>query len=156
MIPALHPAFSFIRHKALWWVLIVLWCGLIFYMSSNNGDESSNQSKFVATLLNRWVRCLLGPHAFTLSETVVRKTAHFFEYLVLGCLMFMGFLDRSRLARSILFVLIAGLLFAVSDELHQLFIPGRTARFFDVLIDMAGIALSVGIMNRVIKRPKPQ
>jgi VanZ family protein len=125
-------------------------------MSSNNADESSNQSMCLANLLNHWIWQLLGPHAFSLSETAVRKTAHFFEYLVLGCLLFMGFLDRSKLARSILYVFIAGMLFAVSDELHQLFVPGRTARFFDVLIDMAGTGVAVGIMNRLIKRPKPR
>jgi VanZ family protein len=153
--PALDSAFPRIRQKILWWVLIVLWCGLIFYMSSNNADESSNQSLFIADLLNRWLRRLFGPHAFTFSEDVVRKTAHFFEYLVLGCLLFMGFLDRSRPGRVILSVFIAGFLFAVSDEIHQLFVPGRTMRPIDVLIDMAGIALAVGMMRRMIKRGKP-
>jgi len=70
----------------------------------------------------------------------------------LGCLLFMGFLDRSKFARGILFVFIAGMLFAVSDEIHQLFIPGRTARPFDVLIDMAGISAAVGMMYKKAKR----
>jgi VanZ family protein len=143
-----------VKSKLFWWTLVVVWCGLIFYMSSRSADESSNQSVFIADLLNRWVRHLLGPHAFVLSENAVRKGAHFLEYLVLGCLLFMGFLDRSKLGRSILFVFAAGILFAVSDEIHQLFVPGRTLRPFDVLIDMAGIGTAVGMMYQKIMRQK--
>jgi VanZ family protein len=148
--PALNPGFPRIRQKLFWWVLIVLWCGLIFFMSGKNADESSNQSLFVADLLNRWLKQLFGPHAFALSEDVVRKTAHFIEYLVLGCLLFMGFLDKSKLARSILSVFAAGLLLAVSDEVHQLFVPGRTMRPFDVLVDMTGIGAAVLMMRQKI------
>jgi VanZ family protein len=143
------------KAKIFWWVLIVLWCGLIFYMSSKNAAESSNQSLFLADLFNRLLKQLFGPHALALSEDVVRKTAHFSEYLVLGCLLFMGFLDKSKLARSILSVFIAGLLFAVSDEVHQLFVPGRTLRPFDVLVDMAGIGAAMLIMRQKILRRKP-
>jgi len=140
------------KSKVFWWICIILWCGLIFYMSSKNAAESSNQSFFLADLLNHWLKQLFGPHAFTLSEDVVRKTAHFIEYLVLGCLLFMGFLDRSRPGRTILFVFIAGFLFAVSDEVHQLFVPGRTMRPFDVLVDLAGISASVLIIRQKILR----
>jgi len=109
---------------------------------------------FIADLLNRWLRQLFGPHAVTLSEDVVRKGAHFFEYLVLGCLLFMGFLDQSKSGRSILLVFTAGILFAVSDEIHQLFVPGRTMRPFDVLIDMAGIGVAVGLLYQKFLRQK--
>jgi VanZ family protein len=156
MTPALNLAFPRIRQKLFWWILIVLWWGLIFVMSSKNADESSNQSLFVADLLNRWLRQLFGPHAFAVSEDVVRKTAHFFEYLVLGFLLFMGFLDRSRPGRVMLSVFIAGFLFAVSDEIHQLFVPGRTMRPFDVLVDIAGIGTAVLMMRQKILQRRPR
>lgn len=143
------------KSKLFWWALIILWCGLIFYMSSRNADESSNQSMFLANLLNKWLRQLFGPHAFALSEDAVRKCAHFFEFCVLGCLLFMGFLDRARPGQTILLVFSAGLLFAVSDEIHQLFVPGRTMRPFDVLVDMTGITAAVLMMREKIRRPKP-
>ena len=143
------------KSKIFWWTLIVLWCGLIFYMSSKNAAESSNQSLLLAGLFNRWLKQLFGPHAFSLSEHAVRKTAHFLEYLVLGYLLFMGFLDRSKLCRGICFVFAAGLIFSASDEIHQLFIPGRTMRPTDILIDMAGITLAVIMMHHRIKQQKP-
>jgi VanZ family protein len=123
-------------------------------MSSQNADASSNQSLFIADLLNHWLQQLLGPHALTLSEGVVRKMAHFFEYCVLGCLLFMGFLDRALPGRTVLLVFAAGLLFSVSDEIHQHFVPGRTTRPFDVLVDMAGIGVAVAVMHRKIFRRK--
>ena len=144
------------KEKIFWWTGVVLWCGLIFFMSNQNADESSNQSLFLAEVLNRWLKQLFGPHAFPVSEHAVRKTAHFLEYLVLGCLLFMGFLDKSKLARSILLVFAAGLIFSVSDEIHQLFIPGRTMRPSDILIDMAGITIAVVMMHHRIKHQKPQ
>jgi VanZ family protein len=144
------------KTKVFWWILIALWCWLIFFMSNQNAGESSNLSLYLADLLNRWLKNIFGPHVLTLSEHVVRKCAHFIEYLVLGWLLFMGFLDRSSPGRTVLLVIIAGFLFAVSDEVHQLFVPGRTMRQFDVLVDMAGIALAVIMMHHRIKRQLPR
>jgi VanZ family protein len=140
------------KPKLFWWMLIVVWCGLIYFMSSINSYESSNQSLFVARLFNRWIGQVLGPHAFAVTETAVRKTAHFFEYLVLGSLLFMGFLDRARIARTVLLVFIAGIFFAVSDELHQCFVPGRTMRFVDCIIDTMGIGTAVCALLLVGKK----
>ncbi|MBN2188018.1 MAG: VanZ family protein [Chitinispirillaceae bacterium] len=156
MIPALNPALPRIRQKIFWWFCIVLWCGLIFNMSNQNADESSNLSLCVADFLNRCLRQLFGTGVPAISEDVVRKCAHFFEYFVLGCLLFMGFLDRARSVRAVLVMFAAGLLFAVSDEVHQLFIPGRTMRPFDVLVDMAGIGAAVLVMRQMILRRPPR
>jgi VanZ family protein len=147
VIPARTTASPRFRQKTLWWVLVVLWCGLIFYMSSQPAEESSKHSLFMVEVLNRWLKQLFGPGAFVLSEDVVRKCAHFFEYCVLGGLLFMGFLDRSRPGRGILLVFAAGLLFAATDEVHQFFVPGRNMRLFDVLVDMAGIGSAVLLLS---------
>jgi VanZ family protein len=141
--------------KKIWWVLVVLWCGLIFYMSSQPADESSRLSLFIAEALDRLLRQIFGPHAAAVSEEVVRKCAHLMEYLALGCLLFMAFVDRAYPVRAVLPVFTFGVLFAVSDELHQLFVPGRAMRLVDILIDTAGIALAVFIMRGTTKPRKP-
>jgi VanZ family protein len=140
------------KSKLFWWMLIIAWCGLIYFMSSINSDASSNQSLFVARLLNRLIEQVLGPHAFAVTETAVRKTAHFFEYYVLGSLLFMGFCDRARIARTVLLVFLAGIFFALSDELHQSFVPGRTMRFVDCLIDTMGVGTAVCVLLLTGKR----
>jgi len=143
------------KSKLFWRILLVIWCGLIFFMSSNNSDESSNQSMFIAMLLNRWIGQVLGPHAFMVTETAVRKAAHLFEYLVLGSLLFMGFLDRTRIRRTILIVFLAGIFLAVSDELHQCFVPGRTMRVTDLAIDaLGGFAGCVTAYFPAVRRQK--
>jgi VanZ family protein len=152
VIPATKSVFPHIQQKALWWALIIVWCGLIFYQSGKGAVESSKSSMFIVELLSRWAVALFGPGAFTVPEWAVRKTAHFSEYMILGTLLVAGFFNRSRVAKTALLSLAAGFLYAVSDEVHQIFVPGRTGRFTDVVIDTLGIALSVFIMWQALRR----
>jgi len=69
------------------------------------------------------------------------KAAHFFEYSILGFLLYLWFstTDRYRNRRSILLMtILVGTVYAVSDEWHQSFVPGRDASPWDVLFDAAG------------------
>ena len=76
------------------------------------------------------------------------KVFHPIEYITLGIFLSVAWRNFSKQKRPffiILCVLISGILFAVSDEIHQAFIPGRTARITDVLIDSVSVALGCGI-----------
>ena len=73
------------------------------------------------------------------ASFLVRKTAHFTIYLVLGLcvnetLRLWGLEHRSRLLLSLLICFV----YACSDEWHQTFVPGRAGQFRDVLLDTAG------------------
>lgn len=75
----------------------------------------------------------------------VRKSAHFIEYLILGgsiCLCLFSWFGRFRLLNPAAWG--CGMLFAVTDELHQRMIDGRSGQWTDVLLD------SVGVMTGVI------
>ncbi len=121
------------KRKLVWWVLIIAWCALIFYGSSNSGDTSGNQSaSFLKVLAD-----LFGGN-FPLSEYFIRKCAHFSEYFILGCLLFKGFY-KDKLLNAMAFSTLAGIAYAASDEMHQYFIPGRAPRVFDVFIDSSGL-----------------
>lgn len=69
----------------------------------------------------------------------VRKAAHFTLYFILG-LAYISLLkefnldDKKLLIYTIIFVFI----YACSDEFHQLFVPGRSGEFMDVIIDTTG------------------
>jgi VanZ family protein len=68
-------------------------------------------------------------------------TAHFFEYAIFGCLLYRWFssTDLHRKKRSaLLMTILIGTVYAVSDEWHQSFVPGRDASPWDVLFDAAG------------------
>jgi len=70
------------------------------------------------------------------------KIAHFLEYYFFGCLLYRWFssMKRSRNRRSALWMtLVIGTIYALSDEWHQSFVPGRDASLWDALFDAAGI-----------------
>ncbi len=126
----------------LWLIVIAVMAG-IFWFSAQNADESDNTS---SVFLKSILKCFsfynnMEPSAQdSLVESVmyaVRKLAHFSIYAFLG--FWVHFLIKSYALR--LSVLLAGLfsgLYAVTDEIHQLFVPGRSGKPLDVCIDTAG------------------
>ena len=84
-------------------------------------------------------------------EKIIRKLAHFSIYTVVGLLM-MSLMSTYKLKQSkrIWISLIVGVLYASSDEIHQYFVPGRSARVFDVMIDSAGVCLGICIVIFVL------
>jgi VanZ family protein len=75
------------------------------------------------------------------AEIVLRKLAHVAGYLVLTILLLRA-LQRSDVAAAAPAAIVLALAYAVSDEWHQSFVPGRTATAHDVAIDGLGIALA--------------
>jgi len=69
---------------------------------------------------------------------LILKSFHLIEYAILSFL----------LLYSIAY------LYAVSDEIHQYFIPGRTGRFRDTLIDLIGILIGIFIFNKIFSFKK--
>jgi VanZ family protein len=133
------------NQKIIWWILIALWCAGIFYQSSKPGHESVHESMFIVTVLNHWFAQILGPNVIVITDNLVRKAAHFLEYLVLGSLLFQGYLNRSRLWLTALCALGTGILYAASDELHQYFVPGRHMRLIDLAVDSSGVLVGTCI-----------
>jgi VanZ family protein len=90
-----------------------------------------------------------------LVSFIVRKGAHFLEYLVLGISLFWTVRDlrmkHGRVldglaGRAVLVPWVVGVLYAVTDEVHQYFVPGRCCELRDVLIDACGVAAGVVIV----------
>lgn len=54
---------------------------------------------------------------------------------------------------SIIFSLLICILYAISDEIHQVFVPGREAQVKDVIIDSGGAAVGIGVYL-IINRKK--
>lgn len=128
------------------WILVVLWMAFIFYCSAQPAFQSKEMSSslidFVVQALRRWFPELGIPmkewHGFT------RKLAHFVIYCVLGVLVIQAMRSsKTEWKRAIPTALAICVLYAISDEFHQLFVPGRGAQFSDVLLDSAGSTLGV-------------
>lgn len=127
--------------KIISWLLVILWMGLIFYLSHQPAVESANLSsgimERILVLIDRVIVGLkIDPNYFHFT---IRKSAHFFAYFILGILV-INALKSSGLTglRHFLIGLVICILFAISDEVHQLFIPGRAGQVMDVVIDTTG------------------
>jgi VanZ family protein len=102
------------------WLPVVAWAGLIFALSSVPD---------LGTGLGGW-------------DLVLRKLAHAAEYAVLGALLL-----RALRAEAPAFA--AGVAYAISDELHQHFVPGRRGAPLDVLIDAVGVGVGILAWRRL-------
>jgi len=82
---------------------------------------------------------------------LIRKFAHFSEYLILGgCLAFCLSTYQFRAVFRMLIAFFIGVLYAMSDEFHQFFVPGRSMAAFDVCVDSIGVLFGVLIFTGLI------
>jgi VanZ family protein len=102
------------------WVPVVAWAGLIFVLSSIPD---------LGTGLGAW-------------DLALRKVAHAAEFAVLGFLLARA-IGRDRPALAL------GIAYAVSDEVHQHFVPGRLGSPLDVLVDAVGVVVGVLLVGRI-------
>ena len=112
-------------------ILVIIWMIVIFMMSSFDANTSSNQSNFIVDIIVN----IFNIRNIDILSFIVRKLAHFTEYLILGILVYN--LIHSYNKKVIVGIVIC-ILYAVSDEIHQLFVPGRSGEIRDVLIDSMG------------------
>lgn len=126
------------------WTMLVLWMCFIFYMSSRSGSESQEQSDLVLSILN-FLGLQLNENIKNIASFIVRKTAHVTEYMILYILIFRVVILYSNTKKSKLIALLCMVLYASTDEIHQLFVPGRSGMVRDVFIDSIGGIIGVGI-----------
>lgn len=140
----------------LWLSLLTAgWMLLIFGFSAQSGTESSGMSSILSKPLTGLVMRFMDEAAseeavYLQVDLAVRKTAHFTEYAVLGGLLTLLF--RCLRVRGICLPVLCGALYAVSDEWHQSFSPGRSSAWMDVLIDSCGVLLGTIICCCIIKQ----
>lgn len=126
---------------------------LIFIHSAMPGDLSGAESGFIVQFINRFV----DMDSESLS-VIVRKTAHFMEFAVLGICLAVNVNDYRRRKSgtsglSWFFITwILGTLYAVSDEVHQKFVPDRACTMTDMCIDAAGVAAGAIIAICILRR----
>ncbi len=132
------------------------WMAVIFSFSAQSGEASGGLSAIIAEpvtkLLSRWHGPLSAQEEAALYQQVdgaIRTAAHFSEYAVLGGLLFLLF--KAVGIRWLWLPWAAGTLYAVTDEWHQSFSPGRVCDPVDVLIDASGVLAGILLFNMIIK-----
>ena len=114
---------------------VVCAASVIFAMSSEDAPSSVQTGLSFAERLS----ALLG---IQISSGALRTAAHFIEFAVLGftladaCYVLCGYLRTW-------FPFIIGALLAVSDEIHQMFVPGRACQLIDIAVDSSGVILGI-------------
>ena len=143
-------------HRARLWIfgLLTLCVMLvIFCFSAQDGEDSKLLSDgFLASLIGRVLEALLPRLTEKGMDFDIRKYAHMTEFCALGVCSFLYVSERRRWAPDLHAALLAlgfSLLYAGTDELHQLFVPDRACRFADVLVDGAGILAGVTLARLI-------
>ena len=121
-------------------------------MSNQPADISSKQSDLVINLFSA-IGIDLNTHLGELASFVVRKAAHFTEYFILYCFSIAVCKQYVDIKKARIYSLFIVLGYAISDEVHQYFIPGREMAIRDVAIDFSGGVLGF-IVNIVICKIK--
>lgn len=133
-------------------VLAIIWMGVIFMFSAQVSDESKSSSNKVTSAV---VNTVISIKKENISEEkrqkiiedktfIVRKTAHFTEYFILGLILILYLQTKEKLTtKYIILAIIFCVLYATSDEIHQLFVDGRSCKIMDILIDTCGSSLAI-------------
>jgi VanZ family protein len=120
------------------WVTPIAWMAVMFWLSSDS--RSSEHTGVVLLPVLSWLLPWATPVDLDLLHTLVRKVGHLAEYGFLAALWLRALHDgtrlRTRSAALVAFAIAAA--WATSDEVHQAFVPGRTASAVDVLVDCTG------------------
>lgn len=153
---------DYFKHKTVWITLLIVIAVMIaiFMFSSETREESTDTSDL---LVNLFIN-LFEPDYEALSPeqqaafldritNTIRKLAHFTEFAALGFFLTLHINElNSKLNMNVRFLwcAIIGIAYAISDELHQFFVPGRGPGIKDVLIDSLGVVTGLALMFLIL------
>ena len=141
------------------WILVIIWMVVIFSFSGDIAEESSSKSeKIVYDVVNVIEKKKSNQEKEKIVEKIhipFRKFAHGFEYCIL-CILLLLALNNSNISNNKIYIIafIICIIYSISDEIHQLFISGRSGEIRDVLIDTAGATIGLMIYILIEKRIK--
>ncbi len=117
------------------WIPVLVWGAVIFTLSTS-AFSAVNTSRIIDPML-RWLIPGISAASVDVVHMLVRKAAHFTEYGILFWLLI-----RGPMAQRPYLALMLCVVYALTDEGHQVFVPGRTASLYDVALDSTGALFS--------------
>jgi len=119
---------------------------MIYLLSAQDGTQSESVSSGLTSILLRFLpldlQTMAGQENWQKLHAFIRTAAHFTEYAILGVLL-SSFLLRFSRYRAVLFSMVAGMIYAATDEWHQAFVPGRACQFSDWMVDALGCLFGI-------------
>lgn len=149
---------SFLRVLSI--ILLVLWMGLIFFLSGQNAETSSaTSSQVIETLAEKFypeyneMTDAQRQEFISSLQFAVRKTAHICMFAVFGFFAFLTFVSYTglRFFTRTFWASFVSILYAASDEYHQRFVAGRSCELRDFLLDTIGILAAVLVCTLFVK-----
>ncbi len=137
-------------------MLLILWMGFIFYMSSQPQEQSAETSGLVTEMIYRMINFFfespISLHEFLNSYgRLIRKLAHITEFMILGILAVSNYREYMH-DHNIIIPFAFSAIYALSDEFHQLFTQGRFCSLGDILIDSCGALCGILLYYLLIDR----
>ncbi len=126
------------------WLAVIVWMVIIYILSDQPASISDELSVGIIDRVFSifGINISLNQDLLQLFNYIIRKSAHFVTFFTLGILLCHAIIKKAIVKEYLIVVGIA-FLYAVFDEVHQLFVVGRSGQISDVVIDFAGVLLAV-------------
>jgi VanZ family protein len=129
---------------AIWWTVTVAWAVLIFYLSTQGFGSDFTQGMLAWGL--ELLHLHVSPRSFHLLHAFIRKLAHLVEYAIFALLLYGPPVEGTQhlwRPRRAVFCIVGAALYSLTDEFHQLWVPGRTGSLLDCGLDTLGASLAM-------------
>ena len=144
--------------KIIKFIFMILWMAIVFYFSNQPGKMSSDTSSGFTEKIIKIVTYKSDltdeekENIVQKIEPITRKFAHYTLYTI-GGILIINVVNEYKLkkAQKNLISLIIGNVYAITDEIHQYFIEGRSASICDVGIDTLGVITGIAIFLLIMK-----
>lgn len=131
--------------RALVWRLAAfVWAGVIIRLSTEGFGSAS--SRVMAAGILSLLHIRLSVDTFLMLHAISRKLAHLLEYGIFCFLIYRSFGNQDRVCwrpQLAMWAIVASAVYSLTDEFHQLFVPGRGASLIDCAIDTLGAAIAI-------------
>jgi VanZ family protein len=132
-------------YRTIGWTAAVIVCAAVIFVFSTRGFSIELSLRLLGGTL-RFFGLGLCPEDLFYLDRIVRKLVHVMEFALLTSALYYTLRPSAKHgwhARSGLVSMVGSALYAASDELHQLYVPGRNGSVRDWFIDMAGVLLAI-------------
>lgn len=147
------------RMKIITGVLVAIWMAVVFAFSNEPSVQtqstSGNVTEKIVNIISKVVNIPEEKKENTIQRLnpYIRKIAHYLLYTLGGIFIIISMNQYNTLSenKKIIISLIIGIVYSISDEIHQYFIRGRACQIIDVYLDSLGIATGVFLVLFFIK-----
>ena len=139
--------------------LVILWMIIVFLFSSETSDKTNNTSGNFTEKIVNIISNVINKSEIEKEELVqkiepyIRKIAHYSLYTIGGSFIIISVIQYKKINEKnrIIISLGIGILYAISDEIHQYFVPGRSCQILDMTIDSLGSLTGIYILKIINK-----